>query len=108
MKPGQLRHLVSIQRPPTTKDLQGGCTGDWIEIPHGAQWVGISPISGTRRYESAQILQGVTHEVTTRYVPDVDSNMRLVWGERVLQIKSLLNVDERNKELRILCQEMVA
>lgn len=108
MRPGKLRHRVSIQRPPNTRDLQGGQAGSWVEIENGCVWASITPLSGSRRYEAAQVVQGVSHDITTRYLSGVTSEMKVVYGTRTFWIRSIVDVDERNRELRLMCEEQTA
>lgn len=49
----------------------------------------------------------VTHEVHMRYRAGVTPRNRVSWGNRVFDIKSAINADERNVELILLCEEAV-
>lgn len=45
------------------------------------------------------------HEVRMRYVPGLDSSMRITYKGRTFQIKSILNVEENNQFLQIMALE---
>ncbi len=108
MKAGKLKHLVTIEEPPATADLQGGQSGSWTEIEGSPVWASIMPLSGSRRYEAAQVIQGVSHQISMRYLSGVTSEMRVMLDLREFRIRSVVNVDERNRELRLLCEEVTA
>jgi SPP1 family predicted phage head-tail adaptor len=108
MRAGRLKHKVMIEEPPATRDAQGGLSGSWVEIAGSPVWASITPLSGSRRYEAAQVVQGVSHEITTRYLAGVTSEMKIVYGTRTFRIRSVVNVDERDRELRLLCEEVTA
>lgn len=80
----------------------------WLEIEDGCLWASITPLSGSRRYEAAQVVQGVSHEITTRYLEGVTSEMRVMYGARKFMIRSVVNAEERDRELRLMCEEVTA
>jgi head-tail adaptor len=40
-----------------------------------------------------------------RYVPGVTPKHRLLFGDRILEIESTLNLEERSRLLELLCKE---
>ena len=40
---------------------------------------------------------------TIRYIAGIKGNMRILYNQEAYDIESIINVDERNKELEILC-----
>jgi len=50
----------------------------------------------------------VTHEVTIRYMTNIDTNSRITVGTRKFNIKGIINVDERDRFLKLLCEEGIA
>ena len=54
----------------------------------------------------AQKLRGeTTNKVITRYLPNITSDMKIMFGLQVLDIISVLNINERNTELQIIAKE---
>ena len=47
----------------------------------------------------------VSHEIALRYLPGVVPAMRFRDDARVFHIVSVINVDERNRWLKCLCEE---
>lgn len=108
MRAGKLSHKVTIEQPPATLDAQGGRSGSWSEITGSPVWASITPLSGSRRYEAAQVVQGISHEITMRHLSNVTSEMRIMYGTRKFMIRSVVNAEERDRELRLMCEEVTA
>lgn len=105
MKIGKLRHRVTIEQVTEAQDTDGSVIETWSAFAIGQ--ASIEPISG-REYFAAQSTQAdVTHRVSLRYLPGITPKMRVTFGSRVFDILSVINVDERNRELQLMCRENV-
>lgn len=103
MKIGQLRHRLEIQEKKSVKDEWGNQVSEWFTV--ATAWAAIEPIRG-EEYWAAGAQQGETiHRVTMRYVPGVTPEHRLLFGDRILEIESTLNLEERSRLLELLCKE---
>jgi SPP1 family predicted phage head-tail adaptor len=74
-------------------------------------WGKIEPLTG-REYNQAQQMQSnVTHKITTELLPQnkgpANSRMRLKHGTRTFEVQSVVNVNERSRELEWMCTEVV-
>ena len=68
-------------------------------------WADVSPTTG-REYEEAQKLrEETTYKVTTRFFSGITSDMKILFRNRILDIVSILNINERNTELQIIAKE---
>lgn len=105
IRAGLLRHQVTLQRPRTSGDAFGEERAEWEDVVELR--AAITPVSGTEQMAAAQLAATVTHQVTTRYWPGITPRMRLLYGQRVLNIVSVVDVDERRRELRMDCAEAV-
>ena len=104
MNSAKLRHQITIQSPPTALDAMNQPTGSYTTV--ATMWASIDPISG-REYFAMQAVQSeVTHKITIRYCSLVKPNMQVLFGTRVFQIVSVLNLEERNIEMQIMCYEV--
>lgn len=93
--------MVTIQTKTETFDDQGGQVITWADMDTVP--ASVSPSAQTEEFESGRIIQEREHKVTIRHRSDLDVNQhRLVFDGRPLQIRSMLNIDERNTELRII------
>lgn len=106
MKAGRLRHRVRIEQKSSTDDNQGGVTETWglLDVVPAE----VTPdLEGAENETASHTAQTIRHTVSMRYRTGVTPSMRLVFGERVLTILSVVNVGERDKELAIRCIEEV-
>ncbi len=103
MKIGQLRHRLEIQEQRSVRDEWGNQVSEWFTV--ATAWAAIEPIRG-EEYWAAGAQRGETiHRVTMRYVPGVTPKHRLLFGDRILEIESTLNLEERSRLLELLCKE---
>ncbi|MEZ5945214.1 MAG: phage head closure protein [Planctomycetaceae bacterium] len=103
MRAGLLRHPLTIQNRSVTRDDTGQELESWSDV--ATVWGRVEPLSGSERKHGAAIEAETTHRVTLRYTT-LSAADRLKLGERVLQIINILNTDERNIELVVMCKEV--
>ena len=104
MKVGKMQHRVTFQRPTTENDRLAGYKDEWFDV--ATVWAQISPVSG-REY-LAQIRETmVSHKIYCRYLAGVTPRMRILFKDRIFRIVSVLNWDEKNVGLTIMCEELV-
>ena len=65
----------------------------------------VNPMTGREYQEAQKIRAETTYKVTTRYFSGITSDMRILFKNKELLIQSVLNVEERNRELQIICTE---
>jgi SPP1 family predicted phage head-tail adaptor len=105
---GQLRHKVRLETPAYTDDGQGGRTRaatPWTSL--GYSWAAVEPLTSKDQFFAQHLQNRVSHRVTIRYRDDVTAECRVVFRSRTLTIRSLRNIDERDKEIELLCEENV-
>ena len=101
-----LRSRISIEQQQLVSDTGGGYTKTWNSFAQ--VWAHLAPSRGDERLQGLQLTGEVTHRVTIRYLSGVSVAMRVVYGSRYLNIRAVLNHDERNEYLLLLCEEGVA
>lgn len=107
MQAGSLKHLVAIEELTTTERPSGGHDDVWNEVDR--RRVNIRPMRGTELMEARQVVANATHEVKMRYYAGLKSTtFRFVFGTRILDIKSVLDVEEANRVMIVTCEETVA
>ncbi len=104
MRIGKLRHRIAIQRYVQGESEIGDPIQYWDTLCHA--WASIEPISGREFWEAERIAAEITHKVTmrpteTRTIP----KDRIVFDSRILEIVSVLDIEERGRELNLLCKE---
>lgn len=99
---GMLRNRLQIERATQVPNGSGGYTNTWESIT-GTSMIRayIKPLSGNERYQAARIESDVTHKVYMRYRTDFGAADRINYNGRIMQIKAVLNIEERNKWLEL-------
>ena len=106
MNIGALRHQLTIKAINTTEDSYGEVTED-PTTTECTVWGSIEPLSGRELLLAQQIQATVTHRVRIRYHSGLDPSMQIVFGTRTFDILSIINLEERNRELEIMCREVL-
>ena len=103
---GRMRHRVTIQEPVVARNGYGEAITTWTAV--ATVWASVEPISG-REYFAAEHMQSeITHRVKLRYRSGITSEMRVLYGTRLLRIESVIDWRERREELHLMCQEVAA
>jgi len=105
MHSGMLNCRGTIQYKAVSRDAYGGETVVWSD--EAAVWMSIEGLSG-REYFAAQQLGGeITHKIRMRFRRGMQPGKRILHNGRVLDVLSVINVGERNRELEIMAKEEV-
>jgi SPP1 family predicted phage head-tail adaptor len=107
MRTGLLRRRAQLQQRRSSTDAEGSPQEDWTTIRR--IWCSIQPLAGAPTLTGGQQAVTITHQVTTRYRPDLAAvtghDLRLVEGSRVLDVRAVLDEDERHRKLFLNCEE---
>ncbi len=106
---GALRHRLTIEAERPLADTGGGQGDPWANpLTVAAVWGRVEPLSGNERLRALRLEDSVSHRVVLRYREGVTARMRIVFGARVFNIRAVINPEERNRTLELLCEEGVA
>lgn len=107
MRSGRLPHRVAIQERATTQDAAGAPVYTLTTLR--TVWAGIYPQSGAEGVKRFAVTPEITHVVEMRVQPDlaVTPNHVLLYGSRLMEIKTVMDKGERGFELEIHCVEQV-
>jgi SPP1 family predicted phage head-tail adaptor len=105
MQAGRLRHRVTVQRATDSIDQYGDQTPTWTSL--GTVWASVEPLSGREYFAAAQMQSEVSTRIVIRPISGVTLTPkdRVKFGSRYFDIQSVINRDERNRELQLLCVE---
>jgi SPP1 family predicted phage head-tail adaptor len=104
MRAGLLRELVTVQQRISTQDPYGQAVDAWSEV--AKTWASVQPLRGNERFTAAQTKAAIDTKVTMRFRNDVmPGRNRILFGARVLDVESVINIDERDRTIEILCKE---
>jgi SPP1 family predicted phage head-tail adaptor len=106
MRGGRLRHKVSIQQPVETQNTYGAPEVAWANVATGV-WVGIEPLRGREFFAAKQVNSEIEARVVMRYRSDVKAKYRILHGADEYYIDSVINIDERNRELQLMCTRKI-
>lgn len=105
MRAGRLRHRVTVQRATDSIDQYGDQTPTWTAL--GTVWASVEPLSGREYFAAAQMQSEINARVTLRPISGVTITPkdRVKFGTRYFDVQSVINLEERGRELQLLCVE---
>lgn len=105
MRAGDLRNRIKIQQKSVTRDTFGGETVTWTDVV--TVWAAIEPISGREYYAAQQVQAEASTRIRIRYYAGITTSMRVLWGTRYFDILSVIDIQERGREIHLMCKEEV-
>lgn len=101
-----MRRVVTIRTMARTDDPMGGYT----ETPTDIDGIParIRPLQGDEKLQAMQTGMTAPHEITMRFRDDVQGATLLVYDSRTFDIKSVVDPEEKHRELIILADEVNA
>ena len=106
MNAGALRHRCWIKEPTHTDALGDGDTvATWGTVT--VCWGALEPLKGREWIESGMENSEITAKFRMRYYASIDPTMQLYFGSRTFEIISVIDPDERRKELELMVKELV-
>lgn len=100
---GALRHRVVLEAPSRSAGEGGGAEISWH--PVATLWAEVVPLSGSEIFQADSIAATAAYEVCTRFRPEIAPEMRFVLGERILDIRSVRDIEGRRRWVSCLCEE---
>lgn len=105
MQIGKLRHRLVIQRENASQDSYGEDVPSWTTF--ATVWGSVEPLTGREYLEGKALTAEVTYRIRIRSLSGVTPEMRVSYDSRYFQIVSVMDVDERNREMILMCREFV-
>jgi SPP1 family predicted phage head-tail adaptor len=103
MRGGDLNKQILIQYPTKVPDGQGGFITTWVNA--ATVYAQISPVTAREQVWGMQTVMTISHTITIRYRSVLKASWRIKFGDRFFNIVSIINVDEANDYLQIMCKE---
>lgn len=98
------QHRVTIQERADTTDEEGGFTENWTDLK--TIWASILPIQARQQFVYKSINVDATHLIRIRGMIDVSETInRVKWGDRIFEILTVENLQERNFVKVLTCLE---
>jgi SPP1 family predicted phage head-tail adaptor len=108
---GRKRHYVTLDKPGTpVPDGEGGFTQAREPLSPPDWYVEIKPATARdlERVVANTVQSTASHLVTGDYRPDVNTQTRVTFGARIFEVTGVQNPEERNRDLVLVCEEVVA
>jgi SPP1 family predicted phage head-tail adaptor len=106
MAAGPLRHRITIKRNTITRSASGAEVQTPVDV--ATVWAAIKTISGAEQIDATQTnIATQTHEMTIRYRTGIEPSMFVEWGDRLLSIRAVIDLENRRKWLTLLCDETI-
>jgi SPP1 family predicted phage head-tail adaptor len=107
MEAGLLNRRITLQRP---VEVRGADYADvqvtWQDV--ATVWASVEPLSGGEFFRNQEQQGELTHRVRIRWRAGVDSKMRVLFGTRIFGIDSVINPEEADVVLELMCTESLS
>jgi SPP1 family predicted phage head-tail adaptor len=100
---GALRRRLVLQTAVDTTDDTGAIARAFIDGE--PVWAQVQPLGATRDLAAGKDAARVTHRVVLRWRADITASMRFRLDDRILAIRSLIDVNEERRWLMCVCEE---
>lgn len=112
INPAKYDKRVTIQTQIETDNEDGDTGLDWHDFK--TVWASMHPMRGKQYTESKKLRPELTFKITIRYSQKIidewyknNIGLRLKYGTRRFEIMDIIDPDEANTELEIMCVEKV-
>lgn len=105
MNIGKLRHRITLLRQVNEVNDYGASTQTWKRV--ATVWANVRPLSGREYFSAQQVQSEVTTQIWLRHIEGIKPTMKVKFGKREFEILSVLNIQERDVSLQLMCKESV-
>lgn len=113
MNPGKLNKKIQIVKYERVRNSTGGYLPDPQKVVVLETWASVRPLSGRAYWEAQSEQLKISHEVIVRFNPKITRELFVVFfdknykRERKFEIKTLLDVNEAYKQMKLHCEEQM-
>lgn len=106
LRSGLYRHAVTVERATEVRDGHGQPIRTWATF---ASWrCAIVPLRGREFFAARQLSAETTHKLSGHYISGVSPKDRIKFGSRTFRIEQVINVEEKGRELELMCVEVLS
>lgn len=105
INPGEFKHSITFQKLDKTYNGYGEPLEAWSDIK--TVKAGIYPISGDTFFAAEKENSKITHKINLRFIRGLTPDMRVKFQDRYFSIESIINFQERNVMLQLMCKELM-
>jgi SPP1 family predicted phage head-tail adaptor len=100
----KLKNRITFLKPTNTQNATGENVSSFEE--YMTVWSSVVPVTGKEYIESQKLRSETTYKIATRYIAGITTDMKIKYGDKIFEIVSVLNLNERNIELQIVAFEV--
>jgi len=100
---GKMRHRITLQSRTRTADEGGGAASLFVDVEE--VWAYFRPVSGQEQFQADKIKEKKKYLATVRYRDSITASQRIKFGDRLYNITSIKNLEERDRYVEIECEE---
>src|SRR5690554_3647268 len=104
MEIGDLRHRITLQKPVTVVNLNGFEETAWEDFK--TVWVAVSNLHGREYFAAVAVQAENTVKFTIRYLPNLDTTMRISFRDKTYNITAIDNIKYQNRFIEIKALEV--
>ncbi len=104
MGAGKYNRRVQFQSLTRIQDTTGAPVESWLT--QFTTWARPKTINGRERWANERTAHTYSVAFEIRYRTDIDESMRALYNGRTLEVATIFDVDERRRELIVLCKEI--
>ena len=105
MNIGKLRHRITLLNQVNDVNDYGASVQTWRTV--ATVWAEVRPLSGREYFSAQQVQSEVTTQIWLRYIDGIKPSMKVKFANREFEILSVLNIQERDVSLQLMCKETV-
>ena len=105
MEAGTLNKRITLQYQTKVSNNMGGFVTSWVDA--ATIWAAIWPVSASEQVQSMQPTMTISHRIRIRYRSILRASWRIKFGLRYFNIVSIINQNEKNELLDLMCKESV-
>jgi SPP1 family predicted phage head-tail adaptor len=105
MRAGQLRQRITIQSKTPNRDTFGQEVITWTDF--ATVWAAVEPLRGREFLDARMVTAEVTTKIRIRQRDGISPEMRVVFGSINYDVLAVIHVEEREREIHLMCQEII-
>lgn len=105
MRSGKLRQRVIIQSKTVVPNSFGEEDITWTEV--ATVWAAIVPLRGREFLDGRMATAEVTTRIEIRHRDGISPEMRVVHGSIIYNIRAVIPIETRDREIHLMSQEIV-
>lgn len=106
MNVGSLNKRITIQNVTKVSDGMGRFTETVVDV--ATVWAAIWPTSANEQVQAMQTVMTISHRIRIRHRSILKASWKIKFGNRFFSIVSIINPNEANEYLDLMCKETAA